>query len=323
MRWFRQQGGSLIDGGAGVSTLFENRLPWAPAAAGIDLSSASTVTIPSGQNFVNSSTFNGNNHWILNLGAQPQQMTVDCGGKYVFASAFSVNITFDPTTNYAQAITGRRAILFQNFAGLHLEGFRLYGTTISDGLNLSTTVAGAIAQVQNFSIEGLRENYYDTGSAAALITASDGSQPQYNHPDVIQSYGGPAVLRVSHGYAESDRSFSTLATGGPPVGPNLTSVFYNKIHYKQLRHPLLGDQQTYPVYWNQAAGEPNTFPWTLRNFYYEHGNAARNAANAFFPNGDTRWAANVAAGNIIEAAPAAEFINGNPGPSYRSPGYGG
>jgi hypothetical protein len=298
-KFYRVRGGSLIEGSTANPTIVDRALPWSPEDAGINLWNASEKTLAPGSNFIAGSEFSGSRDWVLHLGTMTKNTTIDCGGKFVYIPKFEANITFDPTTDYSKAITGRRALLIQNFAGVHLETFRLYGTTISDGLNLSTTVAGAIAQVQHFRIEGLRENYYDTGSGVALI---DAAQAQFNHPDVIQSYGGPAVLRVSNFYASSDRSFHTIATAGGPIGPPLQEVTIRRGHYKQLTHPVLGNQQTYPFFWNQAAGDPATFPGTYRQVYYEHGSGARNAAAAFFPNGDPGYEANVSAGGIIEAA---------------------
>lgn len=307
-RFYRVQGGALVDGGTGPPTQVDRKLPYRPADIGIDLSNPGYVALTPGSSFLDlavaaAAYAQPPTTWLVDLGTFTRNVTVTCAGFRVFFLPFEGYITFDPTTDYSRAITGRRALLVQQFAAAQLQTFKLDGTTISDGLNLSSTIAGAAAQVQHFRIDNLRENYYDTGSAVALITAPDGSQPQYNHPDVIQSYGGPAILRVSNFHASSDRSFHTIATAGPPAGPALQEVQVQRGHYKQLAHPVLGDQRTYPFYWNRAAGDPASFPGTYRNVYYEHGTAARGAGQAFFPDGDPGYADDVLAGGIIESAP--------------------
>jgi hypothetical protein len=290
--------GALTNYGDAPTAVVDRKLPWKPSDIGIDLTNPGEMTLAAGDTYIDDTEFAATSDWVIDLGEFENNVTVNLGGKRAFFLPFEGQISFDPTTDYAKAITGRRALLVQNFQAIHLQTFALGGPTISDGINFATTVPNAKVQMQHFRIEGLRENYKDTGSAVAPIAS--GADAQYNHPDVIQSYGGPAVLRASNFYASSDRSFMTLASAG---GPNLTEVTVKKGHYKQLKHPVLGDQQTYPFFWTQAAGEPNNWPLTFDEFYYEHGAAARTANVGMFPQSDPRWLADILAGGIIESAP--------------------
>jgi hypothetical protein len=322
VRYYTKQTSGLAGGNSRLA-IVEKRLLWSPTQIGIDLSSPGYYRAPANSSFIDGSAlFTNNANWIISLGDINRNITVDLGGKNAVVMGFSIHITFDPTTDYSRAITGRRAVLFQNFASLHVEGFTIDGTTASDGIDLGSSLPNSKVQLQNFRVEGLTEPYYDTGNSAALITNSDGSQPQYNHPDVIQTFGGPSILRVGNFYAASDRSLMTISTSS---GANITELSVRNGHYKQTPHPVLGNQRTYPFFWNQAAGESNSFPINMSNLYYEHGTGARTRAEGFFPDGDTRYLTNVLLGNIAEGAPPSDnsFVpkQGSVGVGYTSPGY--
>lgn len=307
----------MVASGYGAPQIIERRLQWSPQAAGIDLTNAGNISVPTDTGYLPSSNFTSKSNWIISLGTVNRNVTIDLGGKSAVIIGGAIYLNTDPTADYSTAITARRGLLVQNFKYLHIEGLTIGGTYASDGINLATNVAGAIAQIEMVRVEGITENYYDTGTSVALITNT--GQAQYNHPDVIQTYGGPMELRVDHIYARSDRSFMTVATSG---GPNMTKLDVRHVDYKQTTHPILGNQRTYPVYWDQASGETNSFPWNFSEFYYQHGTGARTAIEAMFPDGDSRWVADVTAGGVIEGkAPKQEFVPPNVHVNYSSPGY--
>jgi hypothetical protein len=84
----------------------------------------------------------------------------------------------------ATALAPRRGLLLINQRGtVHVEGLQIDGRGLSEGIQLGEPY-GATVQLQNI--------YVGTVRARDTVNFSD------NHPDVLQTWAGPKVLRVDH-----------------------------------------------------------------------------------------------------------------------------
>ena len=108
----------------------------------------------------------------------------------------------------------RRGLYLKNQTGtVHVEGLALGGRDISEGINLDQR-AGGVVQLQNIRVDG--------------VHARDQRAFSDNHPDVLQTWGGPRVLRVDGLTGSSDYQGLFLHPqqfGGPrPRGFDLRNV---------------------------------------------------------------------------------------------------
>jgi hypothetical protein len=117
----------------------------------------------------------------------------------------------------AAAPTQRRALVVQDGADalkgrvVHLEGLRIDGSDLSEGIN--TNAPSAVVQLQNSRIIGVRfreeDDYAGTG---------DYSSP--NHPDVVQTWGSVGELRIDGLTATSGyQGLFLVADQNGPHGP--------------------------------------------------------------------------------------------------------
>jgi hypothetical protein len=76
----------------------------------------------------------------------------------------------------------RRGLYLENQTGtVHVEGLEISGADLSEGIDLSEPL-GAVVELENVRVERLR--------------AHDEVGWTDNHPDVVQTWSGPAVLRI-------------------------------------------------------------------------------------------------------------------------------
>ena len=101
------------------------------------------------------------------------------GGRNVVLIGGDIRI---PWQGRRPAPNSRRGLYLKEQTGtVHVEGLRLGGADISEGINLDQRL-GAVVQLQNIRVDG--------------VHARDQKGFTDNHPDVLQTWGGPAELRV-------------------------------------------------------------------------------------------------------------------------------
>jgi len=87
-----------------------------------------------------------------------------------------------PAQGPTASIEDRRGLYLKDQTGtVHVEGLLITGAGLSEGIDLHQT-KGAVVQIQNVRVEAVR--------ARDEVGFTD------NHPDVLQTWAGPAVLRV-------------------------------------------------------------------------------------------------------------------------------
>jgi len=86
----------------------------------------------------------------------------------------------DPRYKEGKGMKSRRALYLQGSTGtVHVEGLHITGRGLHEGLNIAEREPGCIVQLQNIRVELLHGSYAK------------------NHADVIQSWAGPAELRIT------------------------------------------------------------------------------------------------------------------------------
>lgn len=104
------------------------------------------------------------------------------GGHDVVLIGGEIRIDRDPNETAAPTIQQRRGLILANQTGtVHVEGLKLTGDDLNEGIDLSQPL-GATVQLENVRVEQLHSR--------DEVAFSDG------HPDVIQSWAGPGRLRV-------------------------------------------------------------------------------------------------------------------------------
>jgi hypothetical protein len=102
------------------------------------------------------------------------------GGRNVVLIGGEIDIPMQPGS--APSSDSRRGLYLNDQTGtVHVEGLLIRGPDLSEGINLSEPL-GAVVQIENVRVEG--------------VHARDESGFSDNHPDVLQTWAGPAELRV-------------------------------------------------------------------------------------------------------------------------------
>ena len=188
------------------------------------------------------------------------------------------------------SVAARRGLLLKDQTGtIHVEGLLIRGRDLTEGINLDQR-AGATVQLQNIRIEG--------------VHAIDQRNFSDNHPDVLQTWAGPAVLRVDR--LTGDTDYQGLFLNPREFSPRLPERF-------DLRHLQIKGRPTSRYLLWQA----ERFPLTVRNVWVRPPRG-RPADQTLWP--DPRaWR-----GTRLGTPPDGDFVpRGIAGSDYASPGYTG
>ena len=199
--------------------------------------------------------------------------------------------TIDIALNGAEpAITARRGLFLQGQTGtVHVEGLLIRGRDLSEGIDLDQR-AGATVQLQNIRVEG--------------VHALDEKHFSDNHPDVVQTWAGPAELRV-------DRLTGSTDYQGFFLHP--TQFIREPPRLFDLRHvEIEGGPTSQYLLWQAAP-----FPLDIADVWIR---PARGR-----PPAQTLWPAPEAwRGVRTGAPPGGDFVPaGVAGADYAPPGYSG
>lgn len=182
----------------------------------------------------------------------------------------------------------RRALYLSEQTGtVHVEGVLMSGADLSEGINLQEH-HNAVVQIENVRIEQIR--------------AHDERHFSDNHPDLIQTWAGPSVLRVDGLTGRTD--YQALFLAPTQFGPDMQSL--------QLRHiNVAGTVRCECILlWDLSHALPQVYDVWIRP------NSLVGRRRSLWPR-DGRWSA-VRRG----VPPGGDFVpDGIAGVDYRSPGY--
>ncbi|MDQ2967058.1 MAG: hypothetical protein M3R37_01910 [Actinomycetota bacterium] len=184
----------------------------------------------------------------------------------------------------------RRGLYLENQTGtVHVEGLLIRGRDLSEGINLSEG-AETVVQLENIRVEN--------------VHARDTEHWSDNHPDVVQTWAGPAELRVDRLTGSTDYQGFFLA---PTQFGGVDSRLFD------LRHVNL--RGTYPctciLLWISGGS-----PLSLRDVWLQP-NRRQTLARSVWPAADPRWA-----GLRAGKPPGGDFVpRRRVGAGYRSPDY--
>jgi len=152
-----------------TTTTTSTRLTWRPPA----LTSPTTVYVSSSKRNL---SLDPARDYIIKMPSTPLEVRgglIIAGGRNVVLIRGEIRITTSSTSG-----TDRRGLYLKNQTGtVHVEGLKITGSTLAEGINLDQRKGGTV-QLQNIRVDTVH------GSATG------------HHADVLQTWGGPAVLRV-------------------------------------------------------------------------------------------------------------------------------
>jgi len=187
-----------------------------------------------------------------------------------------------------EIVTNGRGLYLKNQTGtVHVEGLRLSGDKATEGINLDQR-KGAVVQLQNIAVETV------TGSYSG------------KHADVLQTWGGPEVLRV-------DRLEGSTTYQGFFLDPRKFHKVTPELF--DIRNTVLRDSGKKSAYLLWQSG---TFPIKTENV-----TVVRNPRKPFpkqvlwVKKGQESWSG-VREGDSATPSP----LIGEPGTDYVTPGYG-
>ena len=196
----------------------------------------------------------------------------------------------------------RRAVYIQGTTGtIHIEGIHITGKGLHEGFNIAEREPGCIVQLQNIRVELLHGSF------------------SKNHADVIQSWAGPAELRIDGLTGLSEyQGFFLLPNQHFPLDKG--GFLPTKWDFRNIN--LLGDlEKSAYLLW---VPENHGFPVEITNVWVRP--AARTNGNRdmfLWPKpkavGDKTWDK-----VKVGIPPGGDFVPEDmPGLKYRSPGYVG
>lgn len=153
---------------AALATSVGSKLTWRPPA----LSSPTTVTVSSSNRTIKLSA---GRDYVVKMPRTPLNVRgglIIAGGRNVVLIGGEIRITNSSTSS-----NDKRGLYLKNQTGtVHIEGLKITGSTLAEGINLDQRAGGTV-QLQNIRVDTV----YSRG---------------VHHSDVLQTWGGPAVLRV-------------------------------------------------------------------------------------------------------------------------------
>jgi len=184
----------------------------------------------------------------------------------------------------------RRGLYLTGQTGtVHIEGLSIQGPDLSEGINLSED-KGAAVQLENIRVEG--------------VHARDESGFTDNHPDVLQTWAGPAELRVDRLSGSTDYQGFFLAPNEFGSQPPPRQVLLSRVDLRGANccyGYLLWLEGSFPIHLDDVWVTPHP-PTTL--------------LHSLFPT-PTAWS-----GVREGSPPVGQFVPaGVAGSSYISPGY--
>jgi len=219
------------------------------------------------------------------------------GGRHVVLVGGAIEV---PSAADAPEPQQRRGLYLKDIAGtVHVEGLHIAGADLAEGINIDVRRPGAIFQLQNLRVECVHGSF------------------KSNHADVVQTWGGPDILRIDKLTGHSGYQGLFLCPDDVPQDfvPTLFDV---------RRVNLIGNQQSAYLYWRGKAdtrGGKLDWGWHVEELWAQPREQAAGQRDMFLwpkpSHGDTSWA-------IVQEGvpPGGDFVPaGVAGVGYVSPGY--
>jgi hypothetical protein len=210
------------------------------------------------------------------------------GGRNVVLVGGEIDIPMqsgDPPSIYS-----RRGLYLKGQTGtVHVEGLLIHGPDLSEGINLDERL-GAVVQIENVRIDG--------------VHARDEQGFTDNHPDILETWAGPAKLRVDRLTGSTDYQGFFLAPNqfGSQPPPNEVKLSHVDLHAEACCYGFM--------LW-----EVGTFP-LLSDDVWVTTHPGRTLANSLWPSAGS-WP-----GVSEGEPPGGDFVpEGLAGASYETPGY--
>jgi hypothetical protein len=214
------------------------------------------------------------------------------GGHNVVLIGGEIDIPMQPG-NPPSSDSRRGLYLIGQTGTVHVEGLLIQGPDLSEGIDLDERL-GAVVQVENVRVQG--------------VHARDESGFTDNHPDVLQTWAGPAELRVDRLSGSTDYQGFFLAPNqfGAQPPPKVT---LSHVDLRGTRPPqrcncfLLWQAGSFPISTEEVWLTPHPGDQLAH----------------------TQWPSPRPWGGVSGGSPpGGEFVPpGVAGTSYRSPGYSG
>jgi hypothetical protein len=210
------------------------------------------------------------------------------GGRNVVLIGGEIDIPMQ--AGHAPSSDSRRGLYLNDQTGtVHVEGLLIRGADLSEGIDLSEPL-GAVVQIENVRVEG--------------VHARDESGFSDNHPDVLQTWAGPAELRVDRLSGSTDYQGFFLAPDQFGIQASPRQVLLSRVDLRGTSccyGYLLWLEGSFPMQLNDVWVTPHP-PRTLSQSLYPTPTSWTGAREGSPPNG--------------QFVPA-----GVAGSSYISPGY--
>jgi hypothetical protein len=213
------------------------------------------------------------------------------GGRNVVLIGGEIDVPMQPGNSPSP--DSRRGLYLTGQTGtVHVEGLLIRGPDLSEGIDLSEP-SGATVQIENVRVEG--------------VHARDEAHFSDNHPDVLQTWAGPADLRVDRLSGSTDYQGVFLAPNefGPQAPPR--QVLLSRIDLRPIDPAarcscyLLWQAGSFPLHSSDI--------WLIPH-------PPRNLLSSLWPS-PAPWA-----GVSEGTPPMGEFVpRGLAGLGYQSPGY--
>jgi hypothetical protein len=223
-------------------------------------------------------------------GPLPGGLTIQ-GGHNVVLIGGEIDVPMQPGPSPSPE--SRRGLYLTEQTGTaHVEGLLIRGPDLSEGIDLSEP-DGAVVQVENVRVEG--------------VHARDETHFSDNHPDVLQTWAGPAELRVDRLSGSTDYQGLFLAPNQFGLQPPPRQVTLSRVDLQPISMAqrcscyLLWEAGSFPI--------RSTDVWLIPH-------PSRSFAGSVWPS-VASWA-----GVMDGAPPRGQFVPvGVAGPSYLAPGY--
>jgi hypothetical protein len=189
------------------------------------------------------------------------------------------------------SIEARRGLYLADQTGtIHVEGIHIEGAGLSEGIDLSEPL-GAIVQLENIRIDRLR--------------ARDEVHWTDNHPDLVQTWSGPAVLRIDGLSGVTDYQGLFLAPNQFAPQVPMRSIDVRRVNI------VSAHACTCVLLWNASP-----FPAIAASDVWLAPTRGRSLASVLWPK-STAWP-----GARLGVPPTGPFVPaGTVGVGYRTPGY--
>jgi hypothetical protein len=219
------------------------------------------------------------------------------GGRNVVLIGGAIEV---PSAADAPEPQQRRGLYLKDIAGtVHIEGLQIGGADLAEGINIDVRRDGAVVQLQNLRIETVHGSF------------------KSNHADVVQTWGGPSILRI-------DKLTGHTGYQGLFLCPDDVPHEFVPTLFDIRRVNLIGNADSAYLLWRGKAdtrGGKLDWGWHVEDVWAQPRDKAVGQRDMFLwpkpSKGDQSWA-------VVQEGvpPGGDFVPaGVAGVAYVTPGY--